>query len=54
MPFNFGPIEVLFVLAAWALPLVLVVWFIRAIASMRDSLQRIADHVERLGRADRP
>ena len=52
MPFNFGPIEVLFILAAWVLPLVVLVWFIRAVASMRDSLQRIADQIEKLNRGN--
>lgn len=48
MPMNFGPIEILFVLALWALPVEVVIWFIRTIIAMRDSLRSIDHRLERI------
>jgi hypothetical protein len=36
-----GPIEILFLLAAWALPIAVLVWFVRSVTSIRDILRRI-------------
>jgi hypothetical protein len=45
---NFGSVgvtELVFVLLAWALPLALMVWFIRTLSSMARSLRDIADRL---------
>jgi hypothetical protein len=36
-----GPIEILFLLVAWALPIAVLVWFVRSVTSIRDTLRRI-------------
>ena len=41
MPLNFGPVELLFILLVWALPVVLLVWFVRTIMDIRDTLRSI-------------
>jgi hypothetical protein len=48
MGMNFGPIEVLVVLFVWALPIILLIWFIRTIIEIRDVLRRIDTRLERL------
>jgi hypothetical protein len=50
---NVGSLEVVFVLMVWALPLALLVWFIRTLAAMAASLRDIADRLGSLGRAIR-
>ena len=53
---NFGSIgvaELLFVLLAWAVPLALMVWFIRTLSSMARSLRDIADRLGSLEHAVR-
>lgn len=46
----FGPLEFVFLVLLWALPFVLLVWFIRTVASIAASLRDIA---ERLGSVER-
>lgn len=53
---NFGALgfsELIFVLLMWALPLVLLVWFIRTLGSMAASLRDIADRLLAVERAVR-
>ena len=42
---NIGPIELLFVLLVWGVPLLLLVWFVRTLAAMAASLRDIADRM---------
>ena len=48
---NIGPIELLFVLLVWGVPLLLVVWFVRTLKAMSASLRDIGDRMGRLERA---
>lgn len=52
MPFNLGPLEAMFVLAItllmWALPIAVLVWFIRSMKGLRDAVRRIEQRLERL------
>ena len=56
MPMNFGPVELLFILMVWALPIVLLVWFVRTIMDIRDMLRSIDARLARFeaGRTDIP
>jgi hypothetical protein len=45
-----GPIEIIFLLAAWALPIAVLVWFVRAVNSIRESLRRIELRLESIDR----
>jgi hypothetical protein len=47
---SIGALELIFVLAIWILPLVLVIWFVRKLAGMAASLRAIDD---RLGELER-
>lgn len=53
---NFGSVglfELLFVLLVWALPLAVMVWFIRTLSSIASSLRDLADRLVSLERAVR-
>ena len=53
---NFGSLglfELLFVLLVWALPLAVMVWFIRTLSSIASSLRDVADRLGSLERAVR-
>lgn len=50
---TLGGIELFFMLVVWALPLALLVWFIRTVARIASSLRDIADRLGSLERAVR-
>ena len=53
---NFGSLgfgELGFVLLAWAVPLLLLVWFVRTVSAMAASLRDIADRLATIERAVR-
>jgi hypothetical protein len=53
---NIGVMEMLFVLLIWAIPLTLLVWFVRTLTAMATSLREVADRLASLERTirDRP
>lgn len=53
---NVGVMEMLFVLVVWAIPLTVLVWFVRTLTAMAASLREIADRLASLERSirDRP
>jgi hypothetical protein len=50
---NIGFAELAFALLLWALPLLLLVWFVRTLARMAASLRDIAERLSALERAVR-
>lgn len=50
---NIGVMEMLFVLVIWAMPLALLVWFVRTFAAMARSLREVADRLASLERTIR-
>jgi hypothetical protein len=50
---NIGFMEMLFVLLIWAMPLALLVWFVRTLAAMARSLREVADRLASLERTIR-
>ena len=50
---NIGFAEMLFVLLVWAIPLILVVWFVRTLMNIASSLRDIADRMGSLERTVR-
>jgi uncharacterized protein YoxC len=53
---NFGSIgfmEMVLVLLAWALPLALLIWFVRTLSAMAGSLRDIAERLRALEQAVR-
>jgi hypothetical protein len=50
---NIGVAELGFILLAWGLPLMLLVWFVRTLTAIAASLRDIADRLATLERAVR-
>ncbi|HUE86934.1 MAG TPA: hypothetical protein VMO26_12740 [Vicinamibacterales bacterium] len=50
---NFGPIELLVVLAIWMVPMAVTIWFMWAIHTIVKSLRSIEERLERLESARR-
>lgn len=53
MNFGPGPFELVFFVLPWALPFILLVWFIRTVAAIAASLRDIAERLTTIERAIR-
>lgn len=50
---NLGVFEFLLVMIVWAIPILVLVWFVRAVNDIRTSLRDIAGRLEGIERTER-